>query len=108
MKRTQSEETDSVQRLIAATHSIIGAFAVAPFLTMFVWNTLVQGMFGVATVGYVGALAINLLRAYFFRPVVVTEERTAEESLQRAIAGYVFATLTAICTLIFGLLLGYL
>lgn len=87
---------------------IVYIAVIMPFLTMFVWNTLVSGLFGVMTIGYGGAWAVVVIRSFFFKSAKEPQERTPEESLGLTMQSYLYAVLAAVFTLIIGLSLGYL
>ena len=104
MKRMQSVEASVTDVLLTVAYIAV----VAPFLTMFVWNTLVSGMFNVFTIGYGGAWTVIVIRAFFLVMTRDTKERTPEESLKQTMRGYARAAILSIATAIIGLSLGYL
>lgn len=104
MKRTQSDKASATDGLLTAVYIA----AVAPFLTMFVWNTLVSGMFNVFTIGYGGAWAVIVIRAFFFATTQDTKDDTPEDSLKQTMRAYARAAFLSVATAIIGLSLGYL
>jgi|SRR5690606_29765497 len=107
--REQNEKEEAKTATLDMLLIVIMIAIVFPFLVMFVWNTLVNGMFGLATIGYGGAWAVMLIRSFFFKTTPpMPKNQTPDESLKRTLKSYVKSALIAAATLIIAWSLGYL
>lgn len=88
--------------------SLILLFVVMPFLTQFVWNVLVVGLFGLTSIGYGGAWALMIIRSFFFKAHNKTEIRTPKEDVAYTMKQYGLAIMIAIGVLIIGMSNGYM
>lgn len=88
--------------------SLILLFVIMPFLTQFVWNVLVVGLFGLTSIGYGGAWALMIIRSFFFKAHNKTEIRTSKEDVTNTLKQYGLAIMIAIGVLIIGMTNGYM
>lgn len=86
---------------------VVSAFAVSPFVYMFVWNTLATYLFNVNTIGYGGAWALMTLRMLL--PTTYSpEDISSEESLARTFQKLFNSGGIIVTTIIVGYLVGAL
>lgn len=102
---TEEEKIDKTLDKITLAGVLIGAFAVTPFVLMFVWNTLVIYFVPVITIGYGGAWALNIIKTSILNGYSY-QERTSEENFKGMLNSYISLAITVIATLIIGLSIG--
>lgn len=93
---------------LGAILSLILLFVIMPFLTQFVWNVLVVGLFGVMNIGYGGAWALMIIRSFFFKANTKSETRTPKEDVEHALKQFVLAIMIAVGVLIIGYSNGFM
>lgn len=109
MKKVNVEvESEKGYEGLGVLLSLILLFVIMPFLTQFVWNVLVVGLFGVASIGYGGAWALMVIRSFFFKAHKKTEIRTPKEDVANTLKQYGLATMIAIGVIIIGMSNGYM
>lgn len=102
---TEEEKLDKILDKITLAVVLIGAFAVTPFVLMFVWNSLVTYLVPVATIGYGGAWALSIIKTTILNGYSY-QEKTSEENFKGTINSYISLAITVIATLIIGLSIG--